>query len=1131
MAIDLVLPATDRTMNVMKPGAQQLMLHAVSPGKESTDRSADVRFSISFRRHSPVDPKNQGPDELSSSDAQGQSSGSNKFADVVLIAGDSFAARLDQKLLGKGKKNVRNISKGGRKIEAVEKDIEDFVTSNPQVGISKLFVSVGTNDIRNCQTGVKHLKKALSDLMHKIKLILPNTKIWFQSIPPINPNGSKFIARHVLLMNNLIFDMCSKFRLYYLDIFPVFLNWNGSINSRLFPPYDNVRKCFDIHPNKKGTLGINNFDEFCTHFTSLATSRKISKHILVGDFNFPEVSWPNANTPYHRAISFDIEIEVKYKSCPKRKVFNYDKGDYRGLNEDLYRINWDRVFMSNDPCLAWDIFKKTLGELCDHRIPKKTMRSQFQPPWYDSECDRIRRKKEKWRIKAKESTNESDRLTYTEKFRSMRKLFKKTMNDKMKSNFVDDSDPALISKRFWTHVKSKSKSTRIPETVQYRNRFRYEAKDQASLFNEYFYNQFSEASDYNIDIDFANNDFLDLKFYSEDILLILRSLNPSKAAGPDGIHGKVLKYCASSLAYPLRRTKSLMSLHLGPVIEIVNRKTNVSFDVDPAETNEAKKLKLDMQRSIQPTQVVHVRNAPEDITALDLCILAMKFGTVINTLIMRQKGQAFIEFAEESQAIAFVNYHNYVPAIVRSKHVFIQLSTHSHLKTNAESQSATQAALNALASYPGAQTPSAMPPAIPQIVSSSALSTAQMLPLQEGCILHLIIERAIYSVTLDTLYQIFSRFGPVAKIVTFNKNSEFQGFVQYVDQLSAMAALNSLNNQNVYSGCCTLRLSDTKMKDLDVKSNSDKARDYTKEPPQYMRSAPRLDNFPIFSPIQNPGAIQGLQYTPMIQPQLTAYPSLAPSNPVQTIATTPSTITTPTLSPLSYDKMLLPNNFKFITATTLPPHPQLGYTISSVLLVSNLAECIASPDALFILFGVYGDVRRVKILYKKPDTALVQMQDPISAQQALLSLNGVVCGDKKIYVSYSIYMEVQMPKPTDEAQDLTKDFSDSPLHRFRKPNQKVRENVYGPSPCLHLSNIPAEVTEEELKKMFESCGTIVNFRFLTSERPDKQMALLEFTNTSSAIGGLVQFHNKEFVTEAGRQYLRISFSKAGCIQK
>ena len=158
-------------------------------------------FSISFRRHSPVDSMNQS--QLSSTAGQEQTSGPKKTADVVLIAGDSFAARLDPKLLGKGKKDVRNISIGGRKIEAVEKDIEEFLTANPQLGISKLFVSVGTNDIRNCKNGVKHLKKALSDLMHKIKSLLPNTKVWFQSIPPINPNGSKYIARHVLLMNNI----------------------------------------------------------------------------------------------------------------------------------------------------------------------------------------------------------------------------------------------------------------------------------------------------------------------------------------------------------------------------------------------------------------------------------------------------------------------------------------------------------------------------------------------------------------------------------------------------------------------------------------------------------------------------------------------------------------------------------------------------------------------------------------------------------------------------------------------------------------------------------------------------------------------------------------------------------------
>jgi hypothetical protein len=37
------------------------------------------------------------------------------------------------------------------------------------------------------------------------------------------------------------------------------------------------------------------------------------------------------------------------------------------------------------------------------------------------------------------------------------------------------------------------------------------------------------------------------------------------------------------------------------------------------------------------------------------------------------------------------------------------------------------------------------------------------------------------------------------------------------------------------------------------------------------------------------------------------------------------------------------------------------------------------PDDLFILFGVYGDVIRVKILYNRKDTALVQYQ---TAEQA-----------------------------------------------------------------------------------------------------------------------------------------------------
>ena len=200
-----------------------------------------------------------------------------------------------------------------------------------------------------------------------------------------------------------------------------------------------------------------------------------------------------------------------------------------------------------DPHVAWPLFKSKLLKLCDKHIPKKKLKSQFQPPWFDQECEKLYKEKEFWGKKAKSGT-----VSHLDKFRKLRRNFKKVMNEKMRLNVVDDSDPALISKKFWSHVKSKSKSTRIPETVHYGQRFRRDCSEQAELFNEYFCNQFSEPSLYNIDIDFLpNGRFHDLRFHEFDVYLILKGTNPSKAPGPDGIHGIILKNCAGSLAKPI----------------------------------------------------------------------------------------------------------------------------------------------------------------------------------------------------------------------------------------------------------------------------------------------------------------------------------------------------------------------------------------------------------------------------------------------------------------------------------------------------------------------------------------------------------------------------------------------------
>lgn len=257
---DLLLPKSDRSMNVMKPGSQAVMRHAVGKGPQNDplDNVNGECWSISFRKIIPVANAEEASipaNEIVEVSQHQISPPLSNRRGIVLVAGDSFAARLDSGLLGKGKQEVMNIARGGRKIEQVMTDIEKFLHDHPDLQVKKLFVCVGTNDIRNCRDGIRHLKQPLANLMKFLKSQVPGAKIWFQSLPPIQTNGCKFTAKNVIAMNNMIYYTCSRFKLFYMDIFGSFLNINGSINPYLFPKYDVAKKAFDIHPNKRG-MGV-----------------------------------------------------------------------------------------------------------------------------------------------------------------------------------------------------------------------------------------------------------------------------------------------------------------------------------------------------------------------------------------------------------------------------------------------------------------------------------------------------------------------------------------------------------------------------------------------------------------------------------------------------------------------------------------------------------------------------------------------------------------------------------------------------------------------------------------------------------------------------------------------------------
>ncbi|XP_063962772.1 polypyrimidine tract-binding protein 1-like isoform X2 [Lytechinus pictus] len=516
---------------------------------------------------------------------------------------------------------------------------------------------------------------------------------------------------------------------------------------------------------------------------------------------------------------------------------------------------------------------------------------------------------------------------------------------------------------------------------------------------------------------------------------------------------------------------------------------------------------------------------------------------------LKGKNQAFLEMADEATAQTFINHYTHMPRNVHGRQIYCQFSKHKELKTDfahTQQAMAVQAALAAVhavlntssassSSSPSSSGPSysmsgsgdhpmtssssggggygdrirdSPPPTsssganldantISQIASQVALQAAQHHPMLQphlmqqqpqhhsthpkvpdtgggaNTILRVIVENVTYQITVDTLHEIFRKYGTVLRIVTFIKSGQFQALVQFSDASQAAVAKLELDGKNIYNNCCQLRIDFSKLTNLSVKYNNEKSRDYTCDLPQ----GDGLTGV-------DPSTAAMLGGVPGFPAGLSALPQAA----------------------AAAQGIRLPGMYM-----------QSG---CCVILVSNLTPELVTPQALFTLFGVYGDVQRVKILFEKRDNALIQMSDPHQAQLAMKHLSGVKLYGKQIRVTASKHQMVQLPKEGQPDVGLTKDFSTSPLHRFKKPGSKNFLNIYPPSSTLHLSNIPPTVDEETLKEAFTQHGTVANFKFFPK---DRKMALLQMGSVEEAIHGLIAMHNYQL---AESNHLRVSFSKA-----
>ncbi|KAK7856542.1 polypyrimidine tract-binding protein homolog 3 [Quercus suber] len=441
-----------------------------------------------------------------------------------------------------------------------------------------------------------------------------------------------------------------------------------------------------------------------------------------------------------------------------------------------------------------------------------------------------------------------------------------------------------------------------------------------------------------------------------------------------------------------------------------------------------------------PSKVLHIRNVGYEITENDLLQLVQPFGVVTKSVMLRAKNQALIQMQDVASAVNVVQYYTNVQPSVRERNVYIQFSSHQELTT----------------------------------VDQNTQGRSQ--DVQPNRILLVTIHQMQYPITVEVLHQVFSPYGFVEKIVTFQKSAGFQALIQYQSRQSALSAIDALQGRNIYDGCCQLDIQFSNLSELQVNYNNERSRDFTNPAlPSEQKGRSSQSGY------GDMGGMYGLQPPGA---RAVAYPQMGDA---ATIAAA--------------------------FGGRLPPGIS-GTNDRCTVLVSNLNPDKIDEDKLFNLFSLYGNIVRIKLLRSKPDHALIQMGDGFQAEFAVNFLKGALLFGKRLEVNYSKYPNIT------PGQD-THDYSNSNLNRFNRNAQKNYRYCCSPTKMIHLSTLPQEITEEEIVAQLEleEHGTVVGTKLF--EANGKKQALVLFETEEQATEALVCKH----ATSIDGSIVRISFSQ------
>lgn len=261
--------------------------------------------------------------------------------------------------------------------------------------------------------------------------------------------------------------------------------------------------------------------------------------------------------PLHPPLHFTMSFVSDKSLIPNdNSHFCFHKADYENIVSNLREIMWDEEF---EKCNSVDdmlsLFYNHLRKAINVFVPKSQSKPKKYPVWFSRDLINRLKEKLKYRRKLRKfNNNPLDLLAYELTKKRSEHLLTSCYN-----NYISRLESSIRSnpKLFWSFIKTKKKQqSHYPAQMVLNKSVASNGKDICNLFAQNFsavYNYSMVPSRICEPVAMLTNNYLtSIQFKDNQVLKVLKRLDPNKGAGSDGIPSVFALKCAVVLAHPLR---------------------------------------------------------------------------------------------------------------------------------------------------------------------------------------------------------------------------------------------------------------------------------------------------------------------------------------------------------------------------------------------------------------------------------------------------------------------------------------------------------------------------------------------------------------------------------------------------